>query len=229
MNRERNFRLRLLDLDAFSKVVDLLTHYCLNLVMTKWSNTKIIGLAIKGREEEAMDFNLESLNLEGSRPACPLACELPLRYGLPCKHWMYPAFEKNCQLPLSLFHPRWLFDGPPVLYEVWKTSWHNDNERAPSPTRDLDASRSRFHGRGEEMVKGAAMEAVLLLRKCPPSLAENYAVAVRDMNAALLEKQQGLLELPPTPITKCPRLPYQPEEEDDWTRGCPPRRGRRHS
>jgi hypothetical protein len=55
------------------------------------------------------------------------------------------------------------------------------------------------------MVKGAAMETVLLLRQCPPSLAENYAVAVRDMNAVLLEKQQQLLaraeetrlELPP--------------------------------
>ena len=47
----------------------------------------------------------------------------------------------------------------------------------------LDTSRSRFHGRGEEMVKGAAMETVLLLRQCPPSVAENYAVAVRDMNA----------------------------------------------
>jgi hypothetical protein len=38
------------------------------------------------------------------------------------------------------------------------------------------------------MVKGAAMETVLLLRQCPPGVAENYAVAVRDMNAVLLEK-----------------------------------------
>jgi len=55
------------------------------------------------------------------------------------------------------------------------------------------------------MVKGAAIETVLLLRQCPPALAENYTVAVRDINAALLEKQQELLaraeqaplELPP--------------------------------
>jgi hypothetical protein len=54
------------------------------------------------------------------------------------------------------------------------------------------------------MVKGAAMEAVLL-QQCPPSIAENFAVAVRDMSTALLEKQQELLaqanaaplELPP--------------------------------
>ena len=54
----------LLGLDAFIKVADLLTHYCLDLVMTKWSNVKIIGLAIEEGEEEAID-----------RYACPLACE----------------------------------------------------------------------------------------------------------------------------------------------------------
>jgi hypothetical protein len=111
VNKQQNFRLRLLDLNAFRQVADLLTHYCLNLVMTEWSNTKIIGLAITEGKEEAVEFELES----GS--ACPLACKLPLRYSLPCKHWMYPAFVRGCQLPLSLFHPRWLFDGPPVLHK----------------------------------------------------------------------------------------------------------------
>jgi hypothetical protein len=43
------------------------------------------------------------------------------------------------------------------------------------------------------MVKGAALETVLLLQQCPPSVAENYAVAVCDMNAVLLKKQQELL------------------------------------
>jgi hypothetical protein len=55
------------------------------------------------------------------------------------------------------------------------------------------------------MVKGAAIETVILLQQCPPSIAENYAVAVCDINAVLLEKQQQLLsraeqtplELPP--------------------------------
>jgi hypothetical protein len=73
-------------------------------------------------------------------------------------------------------------------------------------------SRSRFHDCGEEMVKGAAMETVLLLRQCPLSVAENYAVAVRDMNAALLEKvapaaSQGelqTLKLPPPSPSQTP-------------------------
>jgi hypothetical protein len=43
------------------------------------------------------------------------------------------------------------------------------------------------------MVKGAALETVLLLWQCPLSVAENYAVAVHDMNTVLLKKQQELL------------------------------------
>jgi hypothetical protein len=38
------------------------------------------------------------------------------------------------------------------------------------------------------MVRAAVMETVLLLRQCYPSVAENYAVAVCDMSAVLLEK-----------------------------------------
>jgi hypothetical protein len=53
--------------------------------------------------------------------------------------------------------------------------------------------RSRFYSHSEEVVKGAAIEAVILLRKCPPAVAENYAVAVHDMSAVLLKKQQQLL------------------------------------
>jgi hypothetical protein len=64
------------------------------------------------------------------------------------------------------------------------------------------------------MVKGAAMETVLLLRQCPPSVAENFAVAVRDMNAVLIEKQQQLLaRAEKAPLELPPPLP-QPNARD---------------
>jgi hypothetical protein len=58
------------------------------------------------------------------------------------------------------------------------------------------------------------METVLLLRQCPPTLAENYAVAVCNMNAALLEKQQELLaRAEQAPLELSPLLP-QPNARD---------------
>jgi hypothetical protein len=87
-----------------------------------------MGLAIEAGEEEAVDFEPEeeeeatNHELGSLGPMYTLACTLPLRYGLPCKHWIYPAFVRGCQLPLSLFYLRWLFDGPLVLHERWQMS-----------------------------------------------------------------------------------------------------------
>jgi hypothetical protein len=47
-------------LDIFSKVTDLLTHYCLDSVMTEWPNTKIMGLAIEAGKEEAFGLDPEN-------------------------------------------------------------------------------------------------------------------------------------------------------------------------
>jgi hypothetical protein len=48
-----------------------------------------MGLAIKAGKEEAVDFEPEAVGEPGlgvPGPICLLACELPFRYGLPCKH-----------------------------------------------------------------------------------------------------------------------------------------------
>lgn len=52
------------------------------------------------------------IDMETENPTCPLNCELPLRWGLPCRHWMYPAFIHQVPIPASLIHP-WFLDGPP--------------------------------------------------------------------------------------------------------------------
>jgi hypothetical protein len=64
---------------------------------------------IEARDVEKFNFNLG----EG----CTFGCKLLARFGLPCRHWMYTSVIEECPLPLSLFYPRWLFDGLAVLYE----------------------------------------------------------------------------------------------------------------
>lgn len=51
------------------------------------------------------------------------ACELPLRSGLPCRHWMLRTVNDRLQLSSTVFHHRWLVDGPPVVHEQWIMSW----------------------------------------------------------------------------------------------------------
>jgi len=108
INRDRKTLPRLLDQRAFATVSDKITSYALSLAMKEWSATKLIADELEESQTE--------LNFIPSTE-CKLGCELPLRYGLPCKHWLYKAFVKDIAIPISLFHPRWLLDGLAVLYE----------------------------------------------------------------------------------------------------------------
>ncbi len=49
---------------------------------------------------------------------CPIKCELSLRWGLPCRHWMYLVFINKTFIPCSLIHPRWFFDGPERIQQA---------------------------------------------------------------------------------------------------------------
>jgi hypothetical protein len=60
----------------------------------------------EGKEEE---FEFDPNN------GYTFGCELPTRFYLPCRHWMYTSMVEEVPLPLSLFYPRWLFDGLAVL------------------------------------------------------------------------------------------------------------------
>jgi hypothetical protein len=59
--------------------------------------------------------------------------------------------------------------------------------------RGLNLSQSCFYSCSKEIVKRAAIKTVLLLQQYPLSVAENFAVAVCNINAVLFEKQQQLL------------------------------------
>jgi hypothetical protein len=63
------------------------------------------------KEKEEFEFDLDK--------GCTFGCELPARYSLPCRHWMYISIVEKCPLPLLLFYPCWLFDRPAVLYNYW--------------------------------------------------------------------------------------------------------------
>ena len=107
INCNQKSRPRLLDKAAFAEVGYKLTHYASKLVMLEWSATKLIADHIEEGKEPRIDTQI----------GCQFKCQLPLRYCLPCKHWIYKAFVEGLPIPLSLFHPRWLLDGPDVLYE----------------------------------------------------------------------------------------------------------------
>jgi hypothetical protein len=106
-------------------------------------------------KRESEEFDLEK--------GCQYQCELLVRYGIPCRHWMYVAYSRECQLPLSLFHPRWPLYGPVVVRRRWKMTWDKDD--LPLPRQLTLEGSDRFRKRGTEMVKTIALAVVHNIRK----------------------------------------------------------------
>lgn len=73
----------------------------LELLANEWEATKKLGDQIEAGEEEDIELIVSN---EGT--CCSLLCELPLRWGSPCRHWMYPAFVDTTPIFSSLIHPR---------------------------------------------------------------------------------------------------------------------------
>ena len=113
INDNRKNNPTLMDLKAFAKARSKLTHYAIDKTMAEWRATKDFADAIDSGDEDPFEFE-EVIG-------CPCECELPLRFGLPCKHWMLPFYLCGEPLSLFLFHPRWLLDGPAVV-QSWRMS-----------------------------------------------------------------------------------------------------------
>ena len=96
-----------MDLKAFAKARSKLTHYAIDKTMAEWRATKDFGDVINSGDEDPFEFD--------KAIRCLCKYKLPLRYGLPCKHWMLSFYLRREPLSLSLFYPRWLFDGPAVV------------------------------------------------------------------------------------------------------------------
>jgi hypothetical protein len=186
INQQRRTTPRLLDMTAFSAVKSKLTHYALELASAEWSATKQLADDIEdGKEEE---FKLDP------DVGCSFGCELPIRFGLPCRHWMYASVIEECPLPLSLFHPRWLFDGPAVLYDRWVMGW--DPEQPLLETGPTLANRhagDRYTARGLHRAEALALAVLEKLKDLPPSMAEAFANSFTKGTESLLAQQDKML------------------------------------
>jgi hypothetical protein len=77
------------------------------------------------------------------------SCELLLRFSLPCKHHLLQAAQTGQSLPVSLFHPRWRPNGPPITksFTTWKPSYGISTEIAYDSRRASDITSSTLQAR----------------------------------------------------------------------------------
>ena len=184
INRQRRTTPRLLDLTAFDNVKNKLTHYALELSMKEWSSTKRMADEIEEGKDEEFEFNRD----EG----CSFGCELPVRYGLPCRHWMYASIVEKCQLPLSLFHPRWHLDGPSVLYDRWVMTWNPELDEEGGPALASRYTGDRYAARGLQWAEESALAVLEKLKNLPAGMAELFANTFIKGAESLLTQQDKI-------------------------------------
>jgi hypothetical protein len=194
INRQRRTTPRILDNTAFATVKKKLTHYALELCIPEWSATKRMADSIEEGKEDEFEFDPSI--------GCTFGCELPARYGLPCKHWMYTSVVEDSPLPLSLFHPRWLFDGPAVLYDHWVMSWDPELEAVSGPSLANRHAGDRYTARGLQLAEESALAVLEKLKSLPPGMAESFANSFAKGTVSLLAQQDKQLasrkDFPPT-------------------------------
>ncbi|KAL6405702.1 hypothetical protein AUP68_10838 [Ilyonectria robusta] len=184
---------RLLDRAAFQHLIGRVPHYVLSMVAPEWEAAK----ALRWRQNRELEKECEALSAL-NKPGCPFACELPLRYSLPCRHWLYEAVVRSWAIPLTLLHPRWLLDGPPVVRN-WTMSY--GEQTVPEDAENLG---DRYQDGGRNMILQSALEVVRVQGSFTGQQAEEFSRLFRLQNDRLMagfRKQEESRTLLP------PRLP----------------------
>ena len=140
---------RTLDRQAFDQLIDTISNYAVELIASEWEATK-----------EEVDRNI----LTSSASSC--TCELFLRFGLPCRHYLQDIYRNQIPIPRSLCHPRWWLFGPVIKFSNWKPTFNTTilpispprNQITQSAQRIIDL-RDNLQGEAKARVDQAILQA----------------------------------------------------------------------
>jgi hypothetical protein len=175
---------RLIDIAFFRLVLRQVTHFCLEKCSIELLAAKqLYDEMVVSRQNN--DFDPEV--------GCIAPCQLPLRYRLPCKHWMLYFYYKNEPIPINLFHPRWLIDGPFFLREPWHIRLDNHDFSKGELIEDRYAG-DRSARAGEQLIIDASLRMVEIHQSLPAGEKETFAQAIKKLCDSLAKNQNERLD-----------------------------------
>ena len=95
----------LVDHSAFTSLKRKITHSAIAIISRKLNFAKINA----EKFNQQIFFGVEPGHIaivEQPGDCCISECELPIRFGLPCKCWLYQCVIDQVPIPISLIHPR---------------------------------------------------------------------------------------------------------------------------
>lgn len=119
---------RTLDQKAFTLLADTISLYAINKISAEWEITK---------------QGISDGSLQPTTSSCSI-CELFIRFGLPCRHYLAAPCSDGAPIPRSLIHPRWWVNSKPIRITNW-TPLYRIFALPLSPPRLLPAPLSSLY------------------------------------------------------------------------------------
>ena len=105
---------------------------------------------------------------------------------------MHYFYRKNEPIPVNLFHPRWLIDGPSVVRSHWEIRLNNRDFSTGEPLEVQDFG-DRFVDAGEQLIIDRTITVVERLKNLPPGEKEPFALALKKAIDSLISRHEEKL------------------------------------
>jgi hypothetical protein len=120
INSQREGDRRLNDSVGFRECEGKITWESLDLARPEWTEAK--------RLSDRVDTGEDIFEFDPAK-GCQHNCTIIIQFGIPCRHWMCYFFRRALPLPVSIFHPRWLYDwDEKPLKESWVIAYEKGSE-----------------------------------------------------------------------------------------------------
>ena len=106
---------------------------------------------------------------------------------------MLHFYRKNVPIPINLFHPRWLIDGPSFLREPWHIRLDNHDFSKGEPIEDRYAG-DRSARAGEQLIIDTSLGIVEIHKSLPAGKKETFAQAFKKLYDSLAKNQVERLD-----------------------------------
>jgi hypothetical protein len=106
---------------------------------------------------------------------------------------MLHFYRKNEPIPINLFHPRWLIDGPSVLHKPRHIRVDNYDYTIDEPIEDQNTG-DRFARAGEQLILDTILAFVEKHKNLTPGEKETFALAFKKLSDSLANYQDRKLE-----------------------------------
>jgi hypothetical protein len=108
---------------------------------------------------------------------------------------MLSFYLRGEPLPISLFHPRWLLDGPTIV-QSWRISSSRLAIESKTPSLSLATSPStgvRYQDDGAQLIIDTAAKVVETLRSLPIGQKETFASGFFDLTSKLQSRTSEIM------------------------------------